>query len=142
MLLSSYNCWYIMKCYKCSSQKVQSASVMLLLAVRGSYLIPPPPLRYLILGWRGGTACPGLMTSAETVSAVPLPTCHLRASLRRTECRTPSTMCTGGYCFKTCLPECIRFPVLFCFFNWKSFSLMKSQHNKCIHESGISILLL
>lgn len=45
-----------MKCYKRSSQKVQSASVMLLLAVRGSYLISPPPPQISDFGlarWNG-----------------------------------------------------------------------------------------
>lgn len=53
--------------------------------------------RYLTSAWPVGTACHGLMTSVETASVAPLPTCLRRASSKRTECPTPSTMCTGGF---------------------------------------------
>lgn len=64
-----------------------------------------PCLRYQILAWPGGMACHGLMTSVETVSAAPLPICRLRASLRRTEFRTPSMMYTG-WLFSIFLCQC------------------------------------
>lgn len=40
-------------------------------------------------------ACHELTTSVEMASAAPSPTCHPRASSRRTECQTPSMMYTG-----------------------------------------------
>lgn len=56
--------------------------------------------RSLILAWPAGTACHGLMTSVETASAAQLRTCLQRASSKRTECRTPSMTCTGGFVFE------------------------------------------
>lgn len=54
-------------------------------------------LRYLILAWPAGMVSHELMTSVETASVARSLTYPQRASLKRTECRTPSTTYTGGF---------------------------------------------
>lgn len=94
--------------------------------------------RYQILVWHDGMACRGLMTSAETASVVPLPTCPQNASSRRTGCQTPNMTSTGRPLHQyTCVCVCVL-PVCLLISSTPCLVICWSHHlvpNKWMNES-------